>query len=372
MKVNWVQVMFLYLSVRIAFDLVNVLPISAAPTPNRDVWLSPVLAVPVAWAVGAVVVKLGRFLPGETLIQHSRTLFGPVIGFVVALLYLWWFVFFAAVGLRVSTDFFLSSFMIYTPVSVLMISVMLPAVIAARRGLSTIALANQVMGPAILVLVWLIILLSANRLHPANLTPVLAGGMRNLLANSLTPMAIFSDIVNLGMIIPYMSKSSDAGKVVKWGIPISAFHVAAITAVALASLGVESAALSEYPGLTVARRIQVGEFIQRVEPALMAVWLGGVFVQVALNLLWAAQAVTQGCGLGRYEVAVLPLAVIIVTVAFMLGENNLEYTVLFHPRFMGPFSAVFVLVIPLTLLFVAYAKKAEPKLPVPQESVCER
>ncbi len=361
----------MYLSVRIAFDLVKVLPISAAPSPNRDVWLSPLLAVPVAWTVGAVVVKLGKLLPGETLIQCSRTLLGPVVGLVLAVMYTWWFVFFAALGLRVSTDFFLSAFMIYTPVSVLMISLMVPAVIAARLGLRTIALANQLMGPVILGLVWLLILLSANRLQPANLTPVLSGGLWDLVANSVTPMAVFSDIVNLGMVIPYMDKSSDAGKVVKWGVPIAAFHIALITSVALASLGIDSAALSNYPGLSVARRIQVGEFIQRVEPALMAVWLGGVFVQIALNLLWAAQAITQGFGLLRHEAAVFPLAVITVTVAFLLGENNLEYAVLFDPRFIGPFSSVFVLAIPLILLVVAHAKKVSPEPSLHQKSLFE-
>lgn len=363
MTVNWLQVLLLCFSIRIAFDLVMVLPVSAAPSPNRDVWLVPLLVIPVAWLVGAIVIKLGSIFPDKTIIQYSRTLLGPVFGSILALLYAWWFIFFAALGVRISSDFFLNSVMIFTPVSVLMGLTLLTSVIAARRGLTTIALVNQVLGPVMLGLIWMLIFLSLNRLRPSNLSPFMAGGLGNLLTNAVTPMAVCSDIVNLAMVIPFMDNPAHASRVVKWGVPLGALHLMAIVLVVISSLGIDNAALATYPGLSVARRIAFGEFVQRVEPALLTVWLGGVFVQITLNLMWASQAMAQGFNLRCYKPLVLPLSVLVGLVALLLGENTLEYTALFDPTFFGPYSFTFSLVIPSLLLLVARIKRPAIKSP---------
>ncbi len=363
MKVSWVQICLLYISAKISVAAVALPALTAAPYPNRDLWLIPFLAAPAILLVGNIAVKLGEYFPRKTIVEYSKTLTGPFIGTLIAILYSWWYIYMAALGLRISSDFFLTGFLPDTPISVLIGAVMLTSVYAARRGYQVVARVNQVLFPVIVSLILILFFLALPQVRLTNLTPVMAGGLPHLVLNSITPIAFFSDIINIVMIAPFITNTTQTPRIVKWGVSASTLFLLIMLFSVITFLGIDVARGLIYPGLVVARQIDIADFIQRVEVLLVLIWLAGIFVSITLGLIWASLALAQGFNLISYEPMVLPLALVVTVTTFLLGDNVLEYSALFHPGFIAPYYLTYSLFIPLILLILAHIKYGRPSRP---------
>lgn len=360
MKLSWVQTMLLYLSVTIGIFTVALPALTAAPYPNRDLWLVPFLMVPGVLVVGSIAVRLGLFFPRQTIIEYSKTLTGPFIGTMIALTYISWYTCFAALNLRLTSDFFITGFLPDTPVSVITGAMVVTSAYAARHGYQVLARVNQLLIPFIVGLVWVLFFLSLPEIKLANLSPIMAGGINHLVHNTIVPFSVFSDIVNIVMLIPYLTEPNQAPRVVRWGVTVSGLHLLVFIFTVIAVFGIDAAKTLVYPGLSLSRQIDIANFIQRVEIAILVILLGGIFVRTSLGLLWASLAVAQAFNLNRYEPVVFPLALLASAMAFLLGDSTLEYTALFKPGFIAPYSLVHSLAIPLLLLLLAYLKMGRP------------
>ena len=315
---------------------------------------------PAVLLIGKIAVKLGEYFPRQTIVEYSKNLTGPFIGTFIAVLYSWWFIYLVALDLRLSSDFFLTGFLPDTPISLLIGAVVLTAAYAARRGYQVVARVNQLLFPFIIGFLLVSILLLFPQIKVANLTPVMAGGLPHLALNSITPIALFSDIFNIAMIAPFIANPAHTPRVVRWGVLVSYLFLLMILFTTIAVLGIDLSRGLTYPGLGLARQVDVADFIQRVEILLVMVWLIGVFVDIALGLIWASLALAQGFNLTSYESLVLPLALVATVTAFLLGDNVLEYDALFEPGFIAPYYLTHSLLIPLILLILAYIKYGRP------------
>lgn len=357
MTVSWFQVFLLYLTMRLTVFTVLVPDITSSPCPTRDVWMVPLIVVPATCLIGAIAIKLGSLFPGKTLIEYSRSLTGPVVGPFISLMYAWWFVGIAALNLRLSSEFFLTALFPETPISVFIGVIAFTSVYAARLGYQAVARANQILAPIMVLLVWTLFLLSFKDLDLGHLTPVLAGGLKPVLLSSLASLAFFSDIINLGMIIPYMNKPSEASKSLMWAIPIAGLHSMIITFTIIGLLGIDYAKDIAFPGLTLARRLEITGVIQRFEVSVLIIWLGGVFVRITLALIWASLAISQGFKLKKYESVVLPVTLLAAAMSMHMADNTIDLAAMMQGGKVAPYYLTFSLAIPLILLILAYFRK---------------
>ena len=92
------------------------LPAITATTAGRDGWIS-VLTVATAYGllVAWVIIKLGSKFPDRTLVEYAPVIFGPYLGKLIGVAYVFWFTHINSVIVREFGDFLLASFMPETP-----------------------------------------------------------------------------------------------------------------------------------------------------------------------------------------------------------------------------------------------------------------
>ena len=93
------------------------------------------------------------------------------------------------------------------------------------------------------------------------------------------------------------------------------------------------------------------------------VWLN--FCQYYSGVNLGVTGTGAGFNLISYEPG-STLALVVTVTTFLLGDNVLEYSALFHPGFIAPYYLTYSLFIPLILLILAYIKYGRPPDPIHQ------
>lgn len=321
---------------------------------KQDGWLSILLAILGALLIAWLAVGLGLRFPNKTLFQFPEVILGRWPGKVVALLYIWWYIHMNAEVIRQLGSFLVAAFMPETPIIVFEIVIMVIAAYAVRNGLEVFTRVNEIILPFILVSVGVLIMLVTPEMNLKRLLPVFAdNGAVPIIKGAVMPAAWMGEIVTMAVLIPCLNKVEEAYKVAVTATLITGFSFLATFVADIAVFGPELSAGWLFPGLSRARMINLANFLERMDPFVMAVWVAGVLVKISVFYWAAALGAAQWLELKDYRPLVLPLGVILLALSIMVHDSTLGLFT-FLGTFWGPYAlTLFQVGIPLLLLVVA-------------------
>lgn len=321
---------------------------------KQDSWISVLLAtlagVLIAWAV----VSLSLRFPGKTLFQFPEIILGRWPGKAVALLYIWWYLHLNAEILQEYGSFLVAAFMPETPLIVFMLLIMAIAAYAVRNGLEVFTRINEIILPLILGAVAVLVLLATKEMDLKRLMPVfIENGAVRVIKGAVMPTAWMGEIVTMAVLIPYLDKEKEAFRIAATATLITGFFMLISQVTDIAIFGPEVSARLLFPGLNGIRMIHLANFLERLEPILMAIWVAGALVKISV-FYWAAVLGSAQClELKDYKPLVLPVGVILLALSIMLHDSILDLYVVMGTLW-GPYSlTLFIVGIPLFLLVVA-------------------
>ncbi len=351
-KIDSKQAVFLMIALVLPTAVLTV-PSVVAKLASQDAWLSVIVATLVGLLIARLVVSLSLRFPGKTLFEYAEEILGRVPGKVVGLLYIWWFLhtnafildeFGAFLGITILPD---------TPFLVFFIAGTFVAAYAVRSGLEVLVRYNQLFLPLILGLLCVIFILSAKDMKVARLLPVLDTGLVPILKGAAVPVSWLGENVTFAMIIPFLNRPKEAYRVAARAVLITGFFLLVSVLVSLAVFGPNLTRAWIFPAYNAVRVVSIANFLERLEAAVVAVWMLGGFAKIGVFYYAAVLGSAQLLGLKNYRPLVAPVGVILVALA-LLCENTV---VLFDflGRVFPPYALVFELGIPLVLLIVALA-----------------
>lgn len=327
-------------------------PIVTGTPATRDAWLSSWLAAGTSVIITAVNVALLSRFKGQTAFQIARRVLGPVVGWVVNLSFFLLFVHPGGLALRQFMEVFAVAMLPETPSVALSILMALLTLYGTMGGYALIGRLAEVVAPAILISVVILILLSYPAISPARLLPVFENGPLPMLAQTLTPIGIFGEMAWTVLLVYPIPHPDQVWTAIRRSTLINGFFVSLGAAYLLSVLGPELIDLELFPTLTATRMIRVAEFVTRIEWLIAMLWMGAMYVKLGLLALGAAQAIHSlaGATVKRWLPPVLGLTVVWSTVVV---ENAVEIVARFHPTQLLPVSISLELALPLLLLVAA-------------------
>lgn len=232
---------------------------------GRDAWLVPALSVPVIILVALVTVNLGLRFPNKTIVEYAPVIFGRYFGKAVALVYPLGFIYIGSIILSQFSFFLTTAFMPDTPFLVFSMVLVLLSAWAVRGGIEVIARVGQFAFWIFMASFILIFALLSNQMDFSKLLPVLERGIVPILKPMPVPIAFRSEIFVVLMLLPILNQPWKAYRSAIWSV------VLVTAALILGQMAVVSVVGPEIPGrllfpiLTLARTIEVAEFITRLE-----------------------------------------------------------------------------------------------------------
>jgi len=111
-----------------------------------------------------------------------------------------------------------------------------------------------------------------------------------------------------------------------------------------------------FPVFSLAYYIEVAAFIERVEAVVLALWVSGVTIKVAIWYYAGVLGITQIFGLKNYKPVVFPLGLILGVLSLIVFDNSTEAARFFAHEF-PPYAFTFEIIIPIGLLILAVIRK---------------
>lgn len=340
-----------FLIITILSTTILFLPAMIYKEARQDAWISVILVTVFGVAAGFIIASLGTRFPRCTIIQYSGDIVGKPLGKVIGLIYVLFFIYINTFVIREIGELFNTNFMPETPISVFSIGIVFAAAYAIRSGLEVLARMSEIISPFVLVMLLLIVALVYPEIDAKLFFPVLEKGFIPVLKGAYPPALFFAETIIMVMLIPYLNRPSGAkGSITKAILIIGLFQLM-IMATATGVLGGLTADM-KFPTLTMARYISLADLIERVEPLIMLIWIGGGFIKVGLFYYCGVLAAAQWLNLREYKALVLPIGVLLTVLSIILWENVEQLT---HQiaRVIPPYFLAIEVGIPLILLVLS-------------------
>lgn len=366
-KINSNQFLVLVIFFTIGTSIL-IVPSALAAEAKQDAWIAAIIGTGIGLLVIWLFTTIALWFPQLTYIQINEKLFGKWVGKAVSLLFVFMSFLYTSILLFHSGTFLNTNMMPNTPMVALNILMAGIVVMGVRLGLETIARSAEILIVVFFVLFLGLAVSISPEIKFENIQPVFEVGTKTILQSSLFLVVTSSvNAVVLLMIFPALiNKTKQAKKSFLIGNLIGGFVIIIITFLSVSVLGAEDTARQMYPSYELTKRINIGDFVQRIDALMASLWFISLYYKAALYFYASVLGMAQILNLKDYRPLTIPLGMIAVVLSLVIYPNvvyqqNVEKTTELF------FSLTIGLFFPL-LLVVIYAirkkqLKKEPEIP---------
>jgi spore germination protein KB len=334
--------------------------VSLGSDAKQDAWLAVLIGMAGGFCLFFMYYGLYRYYPDIPPTEYVQRILGSVLGKIIAFLYVLYFVYMAA---RILRDFGeMLGVIAYpaTPLFVLNALLLLVVVYTVYKGIEVLSRTSELLFVLMFLLAasgFLLIILSGN-MAIANLQPVLKEGLSPVIKTAFTQTLYipFGEFIVFTMIFPYVNEREKVKRTGLWAMGISGVALALITAVNISTLGVGLTSHSQFPLLTTMQRIELAEFLERLDIYFILFAIIGIFLKVSIHFYAAVMAASHLFHVKHPSHLAYPMGMVVLLLSTAIASNYPE-----HIQERLKIIPLYVLlplqvVVPALLLIIAFFK----------------
>jgi spore germination protein KB len=294
-------------------------------TSQNDNWIAVLvgmlLAFPIIWLYG----RLHTLYPNMDLFDMLFAAFGPVIGRVCGLLYVWYAFHLGSLVLRNFGEFTKSVALTETPMLVPMAMIGLLSIWIIYEGVQVLARSALIIAVGLLLVYSTVQLFGLPHLHIHYLLPMIDKGWAPIFKAGVSTFSFpLAESVLFLCIFPYLKKQRSGYKVLL-GCLFGSSLVLVLTSIRnTAMLGSDVVSNLYFPSYVAISRISIGEFLQRIEGGASVVFVSALFVKVSVCLYAACIGISKICKLSSYKVVLIQTGLLLIYQSSYIYSSMLE------------------------------------------------
>ncbi|UQZ85102.1 Spore germination protein YndE [Paenibacillus konkukensis] len=340
-------------------------PAGLAADAKQDAWLACIAGVLFNAFVVLLYGYLGRKLGSLTLVEYCRKTLGTWAGGAVALGFVGFFYLLAALMVGDMGYFLTTQTIPETPIEIVQILFALALIGAVRAGLGVFTRAAEIFFPWMIILFLILIIPVIPKFELSGFTPMLEYGVKPVMKGAFKFYGL-QEMVVLLMIYPYVVHERGRGRAFFFGVLIGGCFLIVTTVGSIAVLGPSLTANQLFPAYTLAKNINIGQFLQRVEGMMIFIWVLSIFLKISITLHASVLGFGQLLGFKDYRPLTVPLAFGLIVLSLMCYPNTL-FIQEFLAKNWSPFNLIFTLFLPLLLLAVSWLRRKSADHPLSQK-----
>ncbi|MFG6119978.1 GerAB/ArcD/ProY family transporter [Thalassobacillus sp. B23F22_16] len=249
-------------------------------------WLVILLSMSAGVVLYGLFTHLSNYYPTLTLAEAARKITGPIIGRLIALIYIGYFFYIAARVLGDFSNLIQMTILRLTPLVVVAGVFVLMVTIASYLGVEVIARTAETFFPWVIFFGALFLLFVYIDGLPdfRKLQPLLDEGWKPVLT-TVFPQGLtfpFGELIVFMMFFPYLADSSKRTAIGVAGVIISGVILTITQVTILAVHGAEAASLLTIPLLETISLVNIQDIIQRMDPLVIITMIILGFFKIAL------------------------------------------------------------------------------------------
>jgi spore germination protein KB len=333
-----------------------IVPSGLAHEAKQDAWIASALGLLVGLLVVMLYNRLGTRYPHMTLVAYSQEILGKWLGITVSFLYFCFFFILAALVLRNIGDFMATQVLIRTPIQFIHVFFLGVVILGVRNGLETFIRTAEIFLPWVFFFFFLMVVLLPPQMEFNHVLPVFGYGIKPILRAAVPLIGTpYMELVVFLILFPYISNVRKAGKAFLAGVFIGGLMLIIISLLSILVLGADLTASQMYPSYGLAKKISIGDFIERLEVIMAGIWFITIYFKLSICFYASTTTFAQLLRLKDARQLYYPFGMIMIVFS-IIAYPDTAYFITFATRIWVVFSTTFGLLLPILLLSVAMVR----------------
>lgn len=315
----------------VLFELGSAIVIGVGMEAKQDAWLAIVIAMIFGLMIFLMHSYLYNLYPNEPFTLFVKKIVGKHAGNALTILYTCYFLYLGSRVLRDFTDFIEIYLLSGTPnitidllmVAVIAYGVFLGVEVIARTG-EILFFISISLGFSFLFLVYI-----SGKVHMENLQPVLEYGIRKVMeaAFPATTTFPFGEMIVFLMFLHYVNSSHKAKtiRICMLGIVISGLILSFAMITNIVVLGPYMVREAMLPLLETIGRVNIGGFIQRLDPLVIILLVVGGYFKISLFLTASVIGLASLEKGNKEKGYIIPLSLLMIALSIAMSSNTVEH-----------------------------------------------
>ncbi|WP_226527307.1 GerAB/ArcD/ProY family transporter [Metabacillus niabensis] len=359
-KVNGIQLF----AMMFMFNLGTSVVVNYAVGAKKDAWLAILIGMSAGFVAFFIYYRLFCHYPNLPITGYAREILGKYVGWIIGLLYVLYFIHITTRQVRDFSELLVASTMTETPLLAIQLSFVLVICYVLYQGVEVLARTAEVF---FVILIFLgaagnfFVLVSGNfEFH--NLRPFLENGWKPILSTAFREVTHwpFGEMVVFTMLLPYLNKSGTVKKVWVSALLLSGLALSWTASLNIAILGVDVMERTTFPTLATIGKVNLLEFIQRLDVIVVFTMLITVFFKASIFMYGAVIGIVDLFKLKNHQQILFPFGGIMIFSAMTIATNFSSYL---NEGFRGLNRVVYpmFLYLPILMLIVSMIRKRMKK-----------
>jgi len=323
---------------------------------KNDSWAMAFTGLLGSLLLTAIYAALLRRFQEKNLFEINELVFGPVVGKVFSVLYLFFFLSLAALNTHDIGDFVVGYMMQETPLAAIILLFVLICVYAVRKGIANIVRLSTVLCIIAMSAVLINTVLMLNEIQPGFIKPLFQLPLGKYVQGTITVAALpMGEVLAFTMIAPMLGKNKKAGKMMAYGLVLAAVFLGIVLLRDILVLG-PMAGVFRLPSYESVRYVKLAGILTRME-SLYAVVLIILYVfKVSILLYACVLGLAQLVNFKSYQPLTLICGALVFFYSLFVYKSVMEHAD-WGATVAPIFSLTFELVLPSAALVAVSIKK---------------
>jgi len=313
-------------------------------------WILTIYITVIALILFTIIARLYKKFEGKDILDISEYVAGNIGRIIVGTFFLVYLVFIVSVVLREFGEDLKIIALRSSPISFVMSFFLAGMVVSAFFGLEALLRIGVIIVP--IVFIGFVIILSGVLQYSdlSRIMPFLGFGPKNIFIDNLSRISIYSGLVLLLFLPPFIKSHKDFKKIGYITIGLSSFNLTVSVLVFLLVFQYPIATESFLPIFQLARLINYGRFFQRLESLFSLLWIVSALHYLSIGLFLILYIFKKTYKLEYYKPLILPFAVILYTASFI--PKNLVEAIELETKFFRNIAWIVVFGMTIILLLI--------------------
>lgn len=314
---------------------------------QNDNWIAGIFGVAYFIPFALIYARVQSLYKGHGLTEITSLLFGKVVGIIIIIIYTWYSLHVGALVFRNFSEFVNITTLNETPIIAIMLSFSLIIIAAARLGIEVIGRISTYALPVVIIILVFMEILSINQMNFNYIKPVFVNGFSKIARAGFSAFTFpFGETVVFLGVFYSLRKKDSTYKVYIIGLIIASLILVTLILLNTFILG---PVINDFyfPSYASFSRIQLGNFLQRMEGTISVSYAITCFIKASVCLFVACKGISSVFNLTDYRVITIQTGLIMTYLAYILYENTvaMENWVLIYEYYSIPFQIVIPLII---------------------------
>lgn len=336
-----------------------ILPSRMADIAKQDAWIACLVGIAFGVVIIGVQWQLSKRYPETNVLTLSEKLLGKWVGKTFNLLFMVILFLGGPVSVLHEVGVFMTIQMLpETPIQAIIYLFGLMVILGVRLGLEVLARSAELLFPWFLLLFLSMGILLTPSIEWENTLPVLEFGVPPLIqaALSFISLAFLPNIVLMIIYPGSVNRSKETQKAVYIGCLIGSLVLFIMISLSILVLGPEITARNQYPSYMLAKTINIGNFLQRIEALMAIMWFITLFFRLSLYTYAIIFGISHVFNIKNFQPLVLPIGWIMVMVAVFIFPN-VSYEDQFNEQTRVTYTIIYGFLFPLLLFGLHFVRK---------------